>query len=112
MSPQLVACVADSAEADESEARFAFAVPIATPSPQIRAYLKMFQCIAVIVYDDGRVSVSRDPFTPKHAPIAGVWWVSSPAQALAIKERCEAEEHSTSSLLQPACAYQSPATPP
>ena len=74
---------------------FAAADPASTiiiPSVAVRSYLKLFQCIAVCVFDDGRVSVSVDPFTPKHEPIAGVWWVSSPTAALAIKEQCEAEE--------------------
>jgi len=81
---------------DQAESAFASAdaVPsIITPSPAIRSYLRMFQCVAVYVVD-GRVSVSVDPFTPKRAPIAGVWWVSNATAALAIKEACEAEEHS------------------
>jgi hypothetical protein len=93
MSPQNVAsasCVADEAEAAFAEADPASAVTI--PSTAVRSYLQLFQCIAVCAYDDGRVSVSRDPFTVKRAPIAGVWWCSSPAQALAIKRQCEAEE--------------------
>jgi hypothetical protein len=95
MSDRQRCVTADRPEAKtETCFRFAGAVAAPTiPSTAVRAYLKMFGCVAVCGYDDGRVSVSRDPFTPKHEPIAGVWWVSSPVAALAIKARCEHDEH-------------------
>jgi hypothetical protein len=94
MSDRQRCVTADRPEAKtETCFRFAGAVAAPTiPSTAVRAYLKMFQCIAVYVFGDGRVSVSADPFTLKRAPIAGIWWCSSPAQALAIKRQCEAEE--------------------
>jgi hypothetical protein len=96
---QDVACVADSAETETFPpvGRFAEADPasaVTTPSTAVRAYLRMFRCVAVYVSDGDRVSVSLDPFTPKHPPIAAVWWVNSAPAALAIREECEAEESS------------------
>ena len=57
----VVACV------DRAGAKSAFAgadAAIITPSPAVRSYLKLFQCVAVVVFDDGRVSVSLDPSHP------------------------------------------------
>ena len=85
MSPQPVAaeCAFASADGvpeaetgDRSVARFADADPaptVAIPSTAVRSYLKLFQCVAVYVSDGDRVSVSLDPFAPKHPRIAGVW---------------------------------------
>jgi hypothetical protein len=92
MSDRQCCVTADRREA-KSETRFAFAGADAAPSAQVRSYLKMFGCIAVIVRDTGQVSVSRDPVGPMRGGIEAIWCVSSPVAALAIKERCEAEEH-------------------
>ena len=65
--------------------------PVITPSPAVRTYLQLFQCIAITV-TDGRIGVCRDPFTPIRRRFDAVWWCASATGALAIKERCEAEE--------------------
>jgi hypothetical protein len=97
MSPQPVVACVDQPETETLPPRkgFAEADPasaVTIPSTAVRAYLKMFQCVAVYVSDGDRVSVSLDPFGPKHPRIAAVWWVNSAATALAIKEQCEADE--------------------
>ena len=61
------------------------------PTPAVRSYLQLFGCIALIVTGD-RVTVSKDPFTPMRRPMDAVWWVSTAAAAISIKEQCEAEE--------------------
>jgi hypothetical protein len=53
----------------------------------------LFGCIAVTV-TDGRIGVCRDPFTPIRRPMDAVWWVSTAAAAISLKEQCEAEETS------------------
>ena len=65
--------------------------PVIIPTPAIRSYLRLFQCVALVVTDD-RVTVSLDPFTARLRPDA-VWWVHSAAEAIAVKEQCERKHH-------------------
>jgi hypothetical protein len=66
--------------------------PVAIPTPAVRSYLQLFQCIAVTM-TDSRIGVCRDPFTPLRRCFDAVWWVTNATAAISIKEQCEAEEH-------------------
>ncbi len=45
---------------------------IETPSSSVRAYLRSFGAVAIVVYDDGTIGVTRDIGRPLRATPAAV----------------------------------------
>jgi len=86
---QLSSRVADRPDGEiPTKLEFADAAPI-TPSPAVRAYLRTFGAVALIIYDSGRIGVTRDIARPVSGRVAAIWWCRSAVEAIAVKQQAE-----------------------
>lgn len=93
MSDRQRCVTADRPEADQVRSLnlIADAASITTPSPAVRAYLRTFGLVAIVVYPDGSIGITQDVGRPLYAVPCAIWWCSQAHQAIEIKAQAEAE---------------------